>query len=77
MQMLMQNLIELQHALSAPNPNGVIYRVHFLHVHVFVLQFLSTVCFTRFIELAVKQVQFEYVNTGSFFVLAMEMTLMV
>lgn len=28
---------------------------------------LRTVCFTRFIELAVKQVQFERVNTGSFF----------
>lgn len=28
---------------------------------------LQTVCFTRLIELAVKQVQFEHVNTGSFF----------
>lgn len=73
MRMLMQNLIKLQHALSAPNPNWVIYSKYVF----FVLQFLWAVCFTSFKELAVKQVQFEHVNTGSFFFLAMEMTLTV
>lgn len=81
--MLMLNLIKLQHALGASIPNCVIYSKYIcrstyswfiritpcqlLPLHFFFPPVLRTVCFTRFIELAVKQVQFERVNTGSFF----------
>lgn len=80
--MLMLNLIKLQHALGASIPNCVIYSKYIVEKYMFMIRtnhtvctlyvyifppVLRTVCFTRFIELAVKQVQFEHVNTGSFF----------
>lgn len=58
MWMLMQNLISLQHALSAPNPNCVEYREYIFTCTSFCPLLLWTVCFTRFVELAVKHVQF-------------------
>lgn len=81
MLMLMLNLIKLQHALGASTPNCVIYskyicrstyswftRITWCTFYGYIFPpVLRTVCFTRFIELAVKQVQFERVNTGSFF----------
>lgn len=78
--MLMLNLIKLQHALGASIPNCVIYSKYTVeymictnshHVPCFVFTFFLQlyrgffVCFFN-IELAVKQVQFEHVNTGSF-----------
>lgn len=80
--MLMLNLIKLQHALGASIPNCVIYSKYTAdymictkshHVPCFVftffLQFYRVFLFDCLffnIELAVKQVQFEHVNTGSF-----------
>lgn len=82
MWMHMLILIKLQHARGASIPNCVIYSKYAARKYTSVictksphvrsmftfLQNVSprTVCFTRFIELAVKQVQFEHVNTGSF-----------
>lgn len=82
MWMHMLNLIKLQHARGASIPDCVIYSKYAAKKYTCVictksphvrsmftfLQNVSprTVCFTRFIELAVKQVQFEHVNTGSF-----------
>lgn len=81
MLMLMLNLIKLQHALGASIPNCVIYSKYTAeyictkspHVPCLVFTYFSSFtgvffvfcCFFN-IELAVKQVQFENVNTGSF-----------
>ena len=83
--MLMLNLIKLWHALGASIPNCVIYSkftaeymICTISIYIFhpALEgfFCLFVCFLN-IELALKQVQFEHVNTGSFlFFLAMEVS---
>ncbi len=82
MLMLMLNLIKLQHALGASIPNCVTYSKYIAQKYILVIRTnhaMYVLCFTfflqfyeqfvsqGFIELAVKQVQFEHVNTGSFF----------
>lgn len=81
MLMLMLNLINLQHALGASIPDCVIYSKYIFLKYIIVIRLnhmirgylcppaVQKISFTRFIELAVKQVQFEHVNTGSYFFL--------